>query len=126
MLQNESDYETPLESNHYQNNHNNFQNPDNIQKQIYYTDQQLKVSSSTNNVNQNASNKIHLPTEKIWTISFRMDCLLECPKNKNFQSPDLAIDFLIDKGAESNIINLPTWNEIQTLHPKLKNLKQII
>ena len=24
----------------------------------------------------------------------------------------------VDSGAESNIINIPTWNEIQTLHPK--------
>ena len=35
------------------------------------------------------------------------------------QPPDLEIDFLIDSGAESNIINIPTWNEIKTLHPNL-------
>ena len=110
MHQIENDYETPIESNHYQSNHNNFQNPDNIQEIIDYTDQQLKVSSSTNNLYQNASNKIQLPTEKIWTIPL----LLESPKNKNFQSLDLATDFLIESGAESNLINLPTWNEMQT------------
>ena len=54
------------------------------------------------------------PREKIWTIPF----LLESPKNKEFQPPYLEIDFLIDSGAESNIINIPTWNEIKTLHPK--------
>ena len=42
--------------------------------------------------------------EKIWTIPF----LLESPRNKEFQPPDLEIDFLIDSGAESNIINIPT------------------
>ena len=25
----------------------------------------------------------------------------------------------VDSGAESNIINIPTWKEIQTLHPKI-------
>ena len=32
------------------------------------------------------------------------------------------IDFLIDSGAESNIINIPTWNKIKTLHPKITPL----
>ena len=50
------------------------------------------------------------------TISLRKS------KNKEFQPPDLEIDFLIDSGAESNIINIPTWNEIKTLHPKLTPL----
>ena len=51
------------------------------------------------------------------TISFRK------PRNKEFQPPDLEIDFLIDSGAESNIINSPTWNEIKSLHPKLTPLE---
>ena len=38
------------------------------------------------------------PREKIWTIPF----LLESPKNKEYQPPDLEIDFLIDSGAQSN------------------------
>ena len=38
------------------------------------------------------------------------------------QPPD-EIDFLIDSGAESNIINIPTWNEIKTLHPNLTPLE---
>ena len=33
------------------------------------------------------------------------------------------MDFLIDSGAESNITNLPTWNEIKTLHPNLPPLE---
>ena len=40
--------------------------------------------------------QIEQPREKIWTIPF----LLESPKNKAFQPPDLEIDFLIDSGAE--------------------------
>ena len=59
------------------------------------------------------------PREKIWTIPF----LLESPRSKEFQPPDLEIDFLIDSGAESNIINIPTWNEIKTLHPNLTPLE---
>ena len=57
--------------------------------------------------------------EKIWTIPF----LLESPKSKEFQPSDLEIDFLIDSGAESNLINIPTWNEMKTLHPSLKFLE---
>ena len=49
--------------------------------------------------------------------------LLESPKSKEFQPPDLEIDFLIDSGAESNVINIPTWNEIKTLHPTLISIK---
>ena len=73
------------------------------------------------------SNKQHIyqniekkqPREKFWTIPL----LLESPRNKEFQPPDLEIDFLIDSGAESNIINIPTWNEIKTLHPNLTPLE---
>ena len=39
------------------------------------------------------------------------------------QTPDLEIDFSIGSGAESNIINIPTWNEIKILHPKLITFK---
>ena len=58
--------------------------------------------------------------ENIWTIPF----LLKSPRNKDkeFQPPDLEKDFLIDSGAESNLINIPTWNEIKILHPKLTPL----
>ena len=59
------------------------------------------------------------PREKIWTIPL----LLESPRSKEFQPPDLEIDFLIDSGAEPNIINIPTWNEIKTLHPNLTPLE---
>ena len=55
MLQIENEYETPIESNYYQKNHNNFQNADNIQEIIDYTEQELKRSSSTNNIYQNKS-----------------------------------------------------------------------
>ena len=72
---------------------------------------------NTNHIYQNIQKE--QPKEKIWTIPF----LLESPRNKEFQPPDLEIDFLIDSGAESNIINIPTWNEINTLHPKLTPLE---
>ena len=72
--------------------------------------------SSTNQIYQNIQKGP--PKEKIGTILF----LLESPKSKEFQPPGLEIDFLIDYGAESNIINIPTCNEIKTLHPKLTPL----
>ena len=61
--------------------------------------------SHTNHIYQNVPKEP--PREKIWTIPF----LLESPKNKEFQPPDLEIDSLLDSGAESNLINIPTWND---------------
>ena len=74
--------------------------------------------SNIKHIYQNLQKK-EQPREKIWTIPF----LLESPRNKEFQPPDLEIEFLIDSGAESNIINIPTWNEIKTLHPNLTLLE---
>ena len=76
--------------------------------------------SSTDHIYQNIQKES--PREKIGTVPF----LLESPKNKEFQQPDLEKDFLIDSGAESNFINIPTWNEIKILHPKLIHLKTTI
>ena len=73
--------------------------------------------SNTKHIYQNIQKE--KPREKIWTIPF----LLESPRNKKFQPPDLEIDFLIERGAESNVINIPTWNEIETLHPNLTPLE---
>ena len=56
MLQIENEYETPIELNYNQNNHDNFKNSDNFQEIIDYTEQELKGTSSTNNIYQNASN----------------------------------------------------------------------
>ena len=41
---------------------------------------------------------------------------LDKPNNKNIQPPDLEIDFSIDSGAESNIINFTSCNELSNLH----------
>ena len=76
--------------------------------------------SNTKHIYQNIQKE--QPREKIWTIPF----LLESPRNKAFQTPNHEIDFLIDSGAESNIINIPTWNEIKTLHPNLTTLETSI
>ena len=40
-------------------------------------------------------------------------------KIQTLQTPDLEIDFLIDSGAGSKIINISTWNEIRILHSEL-------
>ena len=50
--------------------------------------------SNTNHIYQNIQKE--QPREKIWTIPF----LIESPRNKDFQPPDLEIDFFIDSGAE--------------------------
>ena len=74
---------------------------------LHEPEKQQTPCSSTNHIYQLIPKKP--PKEKFWTITF----LLESPKSKEFQSPDLEIDFLIDSGAESNIIKFPTWNEIK-------------
>ena len=86
-----------------------------IEKIEEITEEKPTECSSTNNIYQNIPKETQLPKEKTWTIPL----LLESPKCKEFQTPDLEIDFLIDSGAESNIINIPTCNEIQILPPKL-------
>ena len=78
-------------------------------------EEQPTECSSTNNVYQNICKEAQLQKEKDWTIPL----LLESPKSKQFQTPDHEIDFLIDSRAESNIINIPTWNEKKILVLKL-------
>ena len=60
--------------------------------------------SNENIIYQNIPKETHLQKEKIWTIPL----ILGSPKSKQLQTPDLEIDFLIDSGAESNIIYIPT------------------
>ena len=123
-------YEQPFTSHIYENQlellHNYYIEPINTTQ----TAQEVNKINTVNKPNENDKTKClntnHIyqnvqkeqPKEKICTIPF----LLESPRNKEFQPPDLEIDFLIDLGAESNIINIPTWNEIKTLHPKLTPL----
>ena len=76
-----------------------------------------KQRSSTDHIYRNIPKE--QPREKFCTIPF----LLESPKSKEFQPPDLELDFLIDSGAESNTINIPTWKEIKPLHPILTPIK---
>ena len=124
-------YEEPFSSHIYENQlellNNFYLGPNTNITQTNQEVQKIKTENSlekkemknltTNHIYQNVQKEP--PREKIWTIQF----LLESPKNKEFQPPDLEIDFLIDSGAESNIINILTWNEIRLLHPKLKPLE---
>ena len=84
-------------------------------KKKNYTPHIIGAYSSMNNIYQNTKTKTSQTKKQNWTIPL----LLESPKSKIFQSPDLEKDFLIDSGAESNINNIRTWNEIQNLHQKL-------
>ena len=120
MLSIENENESPIERNFYHNNENfnNFDKWDNTQKITDYSEQEPKGSSSKNIIYQNTAVKKQQPKNKIgqnhhWRKSIK----------KNFQSLDLKIDFLFDFGAESNVINIPTWIEIETLHSKLLPLK---
>ena len=125
-------YEQPFSSHIYENQsdflHNYYTTPINNNTQptqevneintVNKPDKKDEIQcSNTKHVYQNIQKE--QPREKIWTIQL----LLESPRSKEFQPPDLEIDFLIDSGAESNIINIPTWNEIKTLHPNLTPLE---
>ena len=136
MIKVENDYESviyeqPFSSHIYENQSEFLQNYYTTPITSTLTTQETNEINTTNQTIKNTKTKClntnHIyqniqkeqPKEKIWTIPF----LLESPRNKEFQPPDLEIDFLIDSGAESNIINIPTWNEIKTLHPKLTPLE---
>ena len=124
-------YEQPFSSHIYENQlellYNYYIGPTNNNSQITQELNEINtvIKPNRNNEKQCSNNQIYQniqnkqPREKLWTTPF----LLESPKNKEFQPPDFEIDFLIDSEAESNIINNPTWNEIRTLHPKLKPLE---
>ena len=125
-------YEQPFTSHIYENHmellHNYYIGPINNNTQITQEVNEINTvikpdkkdetqCSNTKHIYQNVQKD--QPREKNWTIPF----LLESPRNKEFQPPDLEIDFSIDSGAESNITNIPTWNEIKTLHPNLRPLE---
>ena len=115
-------YEQPIYSHIYQN-HDQFlfncytrpKTSNKTKKIEEITEEKPTECSSTNKIYQNIPKYSQLQKEKIWTIPL----LLESPKSKKLQTPDLEIYFLIDSGAESIIINIPTWNEMKVLHPKL-------
>ena len=119
-------YEQPIYSHIYQN-HDQFllnyytrpipnnKTKEKIQKIVKeVTEENPTESSNTKNIYQNIPKETLLQNQKIWTVPL----ILESPKSKQLQTPELEIDFLIDSEAESNIINIPTWNEIKFLHFK--------
>ena len=111
MLQIEYEHETRVDWNYYQNNVNNSnpEEPNNNQYTKNHTPHFVENNSNLNTIYQNTRTRIQLPNEKHWTIPL----LLESLKSKNFQSPDLEIDFFIDSGAETKKIIIPTWNKIK-------------
>ena len=127
MIAVENDYEAiineqPFSSHIYENQlellHNYYIEPIQTTQTAQETNEINTVTKSIENDKTKCLNTNHIyqniqkeqPKEPI-------PFLLESPGNKEFQPPDLEIDFLIDSGAESNIINIPTWNEIKILHP---------
>ena len=92
-------YEKPIYSHIYQNRDqfllNYFTRPINSNKTKEklveeITEKKPTECSSTNNIYQNIPKEPQLQKEKIWTIPL----LLESPKCKQFQTPDLEINFL--------------------------------
>ena len=83
MFHIENEYETPIDSDYYQNNESfdNFKKPNNRQTTIDYAKQENEESSNKNNMYHNTTNTI-LPIKK--------PLLLESPISK---------DFLVDSGV---------------------------
>ena len=109
MIKVENDYESviyeqPFSSHIYENQSEFLQNYYTTPINSTPTTQETNEINTTNQTNKNTKTKClntnHIyqniqkeqPKEKIWTIPF----LLESPRNKEFQPPDLEIDFLID------------------------------
>ena len=113
MLKIEQEYETPDEANSYQKETISSipQKADNNQETTNYT---TNIFDSNSNMKK-IYHKNNISPPKKWTIPL----LLEWPQNRNFQPLDLETYFLIDSGAESNIVNIPIWVEFQNLYPKL-------
>ena len=91
-------YEQPIYSHKYQNHNqfllNYFTRPINSNKTIEkiveeITEEKPREGSSTKNIYQFISEEAQLQKEKTWTIPL----FLESPKCKQFQTPDLEIDF---------------------------------
>ena len=102
-------YEQPIHSHIYENRThfllNHYTRPINSNKIIERIVDEITEKKPVNYIYKNIPKK---PTrERIWTIPL----LLESPKSKEFQPPNLEIGFLIDSGAESNIMNNSTWNK---------------
>ena len=101
MLHIENDYRTPIDSNYYQNNANNFnlKKPNHNQITFSFTPHFfLRVVHTA---------AIYIKIPRI--------CYLHPKKKLGNHTPM--------KGLESNSIKIPTMNEIQTLHQKLSPLK---
>ena len=88
MLQIENEYESPIERNFYRNNENfnNFDKSDNTQNITDYSEQELKGSSSKNNINQNTAVKKQQPKNKIgqnhhWRKSIKQKFSITRPQN---------------------------------------------
>ena len=103
ILQIENEYGTPIEPN------STIKLLINLKIQIIHKTKQTKPNKNLKEVQvrtiytKKTGIKVQLPKEKVWTVPF----FLESPKSKDFKSPVLEIDFLIDSGAEPNIINIP-------------------
>ena len=106
MIKVENDYESviyeqPFSSHIYENQSEFLQNYYTTPINSTPTTQETNEINTTNQTNKNIKTKClntnHIyqniqkeqPKEKIWTIPF----LLESPRNKEFQPPDLEIDF---------------------------------
>ena len=99
-------YEQPFSSHIYENQlellHNYYIEPIHSTQTAQETNEINTRNQSNENDKTKCLNTNHIyqniqkeqPKEKIWTIPF----LLESPRNKEFQPPDLEIDFLIDSG----------------------------
>ena len=83
------------------------------------TEEKSTECSNTNNIYQKIPKETHSQKKNMDNPTF-----LESPKSKQLQTLDHEMDFLVDSGAELNIINIPTWIEIKILHPQLIPFKK--
>ena len=104
-------YEQPIHSHIYQN-HDHFllnynTRPISSKKTIVNIVEEITEEKPTEFQAQITITKIYLKKRNKQKKNLDNSILLESPKCKELQKPDLETDLLIDSGADSNIINKP-------------------
>ena len=118
-------YEQPIRSHIYQNHDhfllNYYTRPISSNKTIEKTVEEITEKKNPQNIQAQVTfTNIYLKKrnyqKKTWTIPL----ILKSPKCNELQTPDLEIEFVIDSEADPNIINIPTWNENNTLQNNMQ------
>ena len=119
MLKNDHDFETPVQSDYYQNDQLDDRNADYLDisevTEKEYKLNEITNQESTSHLYQNTNTTITNNKKK----TGRLPLLKKLINSTNSQFLGFEIDFLIDSEAESNNINVHTRKEFHAVIPKI-------